>query len=189
MSITICGKLVVRQINGRRGQFSVGELITDIGSFKVKDQILDQFEQGEYKGNFVIERIFPDSYVYFGRAVIEIRALVSEVFLDEAQEGEVPDLPEHREPDPVDQQAGSDESAQKVPAETLDAGATEQTDAADVDTDLALFGAEILGQIQGGEPVKLDPTIERVQFRSQVRRLKEELGYTFKAQHQTWFKS
>ena len=44
--IKIDGILNVKSINGSRGVFSVGDLTTPVGNFKVKDQILDQFDDG-----------------------------------------------------------------------------------------------------------------------------------------------
>jgi hypothetical protein len=41
MSITIAGKLTVIERNGRNGTFTVSELITEIGTFKLKNRVLD----------------------------------------------------------------------------------------------------------------------------------------------------
>ena len=46
--IRISGTLNVKSIKGSRGAFSVGELTSAVGNFKVKDQILDQFSEGSY---------------------------------------------------------------------------------------------------------------------------------------------
>ena len=39
--------------------FCVGDLETEIGDFRVKDAILDQFDEGLYEGQFCIQQIFP----------------------------------------------------------------------------------------------------------------------------------
>jgi hypothetical protein len=86
MAVKLVGTMKVRSINGRYGQFAVGELITDIGTFKVKDTTLDQYAEGEYRGEFIITRIFPNSYVMHSRVVTEVCATVSEIFLETAEE-------------------------------------------------------------------------------------------------------
>lgn len=58
MSISIPGTLQVIRRTGKNGDFSVGELITDIGRFRVKHKVLDEFEQGSCKGVFVITEVF-----------------------------------------------------------------------------------------------------------------------------------
>jgi hypothetical protein len=59
---------------GRFGDFCVADLSTDIGEFKVKDPILDQFEDGEYTGTVWVSEIFLSQYMAWGKAVTEIRA-------------------------------------------------------------------------------------------------------------------
>ena len=58
MSISIPGTLQVIKRSGKNGDFSVGDLNTDIGRFRVKHAVLDEFEQGSYNGVFVITNVF-----------------------------------------------------------------------------------------------------------------------------------
>jgi len=52
-----------------------------------------------------------------------------------------------------------------------------------------VFGPEIHPAVRDGlEPIKLDPTIDRVKLRQQRDRLRE-LGYHFDFKHQQWMKS
>jgi hypothetical protein len=48
-----------------------------------------------------------------------------------------------------------------------------------------LFGDELMQLLDKREPIKLDPTVDRISFRAQRDRLKE-LGYGFDAKSQTW---
>ncbi len=189
MSIRLEGTLVVRHINGKNGGFAVGDLTTAIGKFKVKDAILDQYEEGEYKGSFLVTQIFPSTYVWGGRVVTEIRVNVSDVFLDEAEEKAVPAAP--FEPDPVneeqvahsvDQTSNPADEQLENPGDTDDAIASDGID----DPDATLFGAELHALVTAGKEIKLDPTIDRGQFRKQRDRLKV-LGYEFRSASQTWF--
>lgn len=184
--IQLHGTLSVIRRKGARGSFSVGDLSTDIGEFKVKDQLLDQFEEGEYKGTFVVSRIFPSSYVWRGKVVAEIRATVVEVLIDAATEGAQHEAPE---PDPIEEARPEAEEVLPAPAPAVlpqppvdDAGGDEG------DTphpDLHLFGDELLRSIFARQNVKLDPTVDRALFRDQRDRLKQ-LGYRFDAKTQAW---
>lgn len=191
MSIKLEGTLVVRQINGKNGGFAVGDLSTAIGKFKVKDAILDQYEEGEYRGAFLVTQIFPSTYVWGGRVVTEIRVNVSEIFLEESEEKAVPAAP--FEPDPVNEERVAhpvDQSSREVvdeqPAEASSGDVEGTAPVADTsDPDAALFGSELYALVVAGAPVKLDPTIDRGQFRNQRDRLKV-LGYGFQSATQTW---
>ena len=72
MPISLPGKLRIKRINGSNGSFCVGDLETEIGEFRVKDAVLDQFDEGVYTGQFWIQQIFPWSYSSYGRMVIEV---------------------------------------------------------------------------------------------------------------------
>lgn len=191
MSIKLEGTLVVRHINGSRGGFSVGDLLTHIGSFKVKDALLDQYEEGKYQGAFLVSQIFPSSYVWQGKVITEVRANISEIFLEEAEEKAVP--AGQSEPDPVSEepvahpveQPSSDNAAEQ-PSVATAGDAEHAAPTADLgNPDAVLFGIELHTLVVAGQPVKLDPTIDRGQFRNQRDRLKE-LGYGFQSATQTW---
>lgn len=83
--ISIEGTLAIRKINGRNGDFSVGELQTSIGVFAVKDTVLDQYDEGKYKGIFMVNRIAPHSYTPFGSCttVTQVRAFLEGFNLDD----------------------------------------------------------------------------------------------------------
>lgn len=201
--IAIPGRLTVREITGRKGKFVVGDLTTEIGNFKVKDTLLDQFEPGVYSGTFMVLNIYPDSYIWQGRVTTEIRAKIHEIHLD--HEDKEPPASEQAapEPDPADQAQGGNEAMPPVPApvkppepsapsappptpqpEELAPGSAE---AGNADPDMKLFGSDLYQAVQSGSQVKLDPTIDRTQFRAQRDRLKA-LGFQFEAASQSWTK-
>jgi hypothetical protein len=213
MMVEIKGTLTVKAITGRNGVFRTGELETAVGDFKVKDKILEQFEAGSYTGRFIIERIFPECYIWYGKVITEVRARLADVDIDQdepappAQEAAAP-----AEPDPAEQ-AGDRAEGKPAPdaRPSGDAIATEDASgSADAPTSpvtpcseadgasaaeaiddgvRALFGDEILEAIEAGAPVRLDPTVDRVMFREQRTALKTRLGYGFKASTQTWYKA
>lgn len=184
--IRISGILNVKSIKGSRGAFSVGELTSSVGSFKVKDQILDQFSEGSYEGEFLVAHIYPASYVHYGRVITEIRAKLAEIILPEGEEKPLPEQTVPQEPDPVEEpQAVAAAAPAEAPADaavdTQAAGPLTEEEA----KDLALFGAELYGAVTKRDAIKLDPTVDRLKFRAQRDRLKG-LGYRFDAARQAW---
>ena len=209
MSITIEGSLRIKRINGANGPFCVGDLNSEIGEFRVKDSVLDQFEEGVYAGRFTVSRIFPWSYSANGRMVLEVRAKLDDLEISDGSEQVIPESPQ--EPDPADepkaQSAGV--AAPEAPAPAAPTGtagqteATEATEATDAESepaqqecaapgteagDEALFGEELFALVAEREPVKLDPNIDdRRRFRQQRDRLKHGLDYGFIAEQQAWY--
>lgn len=195
--VAIDGTLIVKWISGRNGSFAVGDLHTAIGEFRVKDALLEQFDEGEYTGRFWVSQIYSKSYEYRGRITIETRANLADLQID--TEADAPKDTGFVEPDPVDE-------SPRLPMRALDQApaapstsepeqpAVQQTKAtsepdvsgdADEQADLALFGQELLDQMRDGGPVKLDASIDRIVFRQQRERLKD-LGFTFNVHQQTW---
>ena len=41
--LQVNGTLIVKKIHGAKGAFSVGDLVTEVGTFKIKDALLDQY--------------------------------------------------------------------------------------------------------------------------------------------------
>lgn len=188
------GTLSVKWINGRNGEFAVGDLHTQIGEFRVKDSLLDQFEEGTYVGLFWVSQVFSKSYEYRGRITIETRAVLADLQIDD--ESKHPAEQEPAELDPIDEPPPAPmPSAVRIVvpprrAASLQApGATgrKQPEAPQgVDPqDLQLFGDEIAELLRQQAAVKLDPTIDRTRLRAQRKRL-GELGYTFDAIKQTF---
>lgn len=204
--ISVNGVLTVKQISGSNGKFCTGDLNCDLGEFKVKETILDQFEEGRYEGEFVIERFYLSSYIWRGKSTTDIRAKVTGIHLDLADEGAVEDAP--MEPDPItdsmpatesvdvkaaevfanDNEGGSS-SFMEEEAQTKSTALCKTVDSnPEVAALLAIFGDELSQLILTDMTVKLDPTIDRSLFREQRMILKER-GYQFDAMAQTWFKN
>src|SRR6266849_256536 len=188
--IKVPGTLSVKHIHGSRGVFAVGDLLTDVGEFKVKDPLLDQFEEGKYQGQFLISKISPSSYFFGGKVVIEVRALLADIFLDKAEEA--PAEPTPAEPDPTDEA-----HAVSVPV-SVEAGKSSATVepsgvppfepefATDGEKrDYELLGIELYPAFTERAPVKLIPEVGRERFTRQRLRLKE-VGYTFDPLTKTW---
>ncbi|MDQ6211500.1 DUF3275 family protein [Achromobacter xylosoxidans] len=202
--IKISGTLEVKTIRGGNGDFNVGELQTAIGEFKIKDKILEQFQSGTYPGEFLISKIYPHSYTWYGKITIEIRAALAEVMLesDEPDDAEMPT--QASEPDPADEERTSPPVTAQSEADTmpapvsvsLPAPATVEASAPDdpvasigdiEDSELQeIFGAELSELIRARQPVKLDPSVDRALFRSQRDWLGKRLDYSFRAASQTW---
>lgn len=185
--ISLSGTLDVRTIKGSNGPFQVGELSTSVGEFKVKDKVLEQFEPGAYTGTFLIDKIYPHSYMWYGKVTVEIRARLADVQLDNDEPfSETGREPASTEPDPVDEE--------RTPGTAVAARADETAASAQTGADSGelylpdLFGTELADAIVAGEPVKLDPTVDRGVFRQQRDQLRA-FGYAFQASSQTWLKA
>lgn len=197
MSIIVNGSITIARKSGKRGDFNVGDLSTEIGEFEVKDALIEEFDPGKYTGRFVIDWIQPDSFTYRGRVFVKNRAKLAEILIDEGERGEPPQqIPP--EPDPIEAEAAGAQPASTQPAIGLTppnatqatcgtSGTKTNTDtsAASDDPDLTLFGAELHAQFAKREPLQLDPTVDRQQFRAQRDRLKA-IGYRFNPKTQGW---
>lgn len=188
--ITVSGTLFIRTLHGRNGVFSVGRLITDIGTFAVKDALLDQYDPGRYSGVFDIARIFPAAYACHGQMVVEARARLAGMAL-----AAIDSLPDNRPQDiavdplepelspPAEEIPTTEEPPALAPAPAPEAqghGAP-PGDSEDNPDDARLFGP--LWPL--AETVRLDTTVERTLLRRQRDRLKA-LGRRFDAKSQTW---
>lgn len=74
MSVIVSGVLKITARNGRNGVFNVGELKTDLATFKIKQAVLEQYEEGEYHGEFMIAQIFQSAFIYNGRSFTDLCA-------------------------------------------------------------------------------------------------------------------
>lgn len=193
------GTLLVKKIKqSRNGPFCVADLLTDFGEFKVKDSLLDQFAEGEYRGVLWISEIYLAQYVSFGRGVTELRARLHDLQVDtesrlaqkssgDSEPDPIDERPPTRaEPKPVD---GPKAKPAKLSVSRKRAGATPINDPLREDEDVAeraLFGDETYQLVADRQPIKLDPTIDdRARFRAQTHELRK-IGYQFDAKTQTW---
>ncbi|WP_278406004.1 DUF3275 family protein [Pseudomonas rhodesiae] len=199
--INIPGQLAIRTISGRNGDFNVGRLSTSIGEFVIKDALLDQYDEGKYRGDFLITEIRPSYYSTAGRLVVEIRAKLESMSLDDVDNLTAEDAAKlsPSEPDPIDEESSSTPTKPTRQRKTL----TTTTSVSNVDKasspEDAPFGmplpslknateqdAILFGTIWPlGDAVKLDTTVDRQRLRQQCARL-GELGYVLDFKQQTW---
>lgn len=195
MSIRVRGTITIQRKTSSRGAFNVGDLVTEIGEFEVKDSLIEEFEPGKYSGDFLIKFIAPDSYSWRGRVFVKVRATLDEILIDDADES-VPSPASPPEPDPLEQQQPQHPQQPQAAAQTpqpvqttsdlaTKPAVSRPAPAMAAAGDLALFGDEIYQQVQAQATVKLDPTVDREQFRQQRDRLKA-IGYSFDAKSQSW---
>jgi len=181
--ISLTGDLVVKIINGRHGAFRVGNLQTEIGEFAVKDKILDQYDEGSYRGLFDVSKIFSSSYSTGSRLVVEVRAVLENIALaniDVVEPGQLESL----EQDPLDEEKMPKSVSAEVENTSEPTELTGNDSESGENKDAILFG--LLWPLQ--ESFKLDPTVNRELFRQQRDRLKS-LGYQFKPIGQYWSKT
>lgn len=195
--ITLPGHLAIRTISGRNGDFNVGRLSTSIGEFVIKDALLDQYNEGKYRGDFAITEIRPSYYTNGGRLVVEIRARLDSMTLDAVDNltTEEADRLSNTETDPIDEEATVAASpSPRRPAKTRSSQATTDDEApfGMVKTNPAVLtssedgDAELFGTIWPlTSSVRLDTTVDRQQLRLQCARL-GELGYKHDFKQQIW---
>jgi hypothetical protein len=188
--ITVPGTLFIRTLHGRNGAFSVGRLATGIGTFAVKDALLDQYDPGQYAGVFDIARIFPAAYACHGQMVVEARAKLVGMAL--AAIGSLPDnRPQDIAADPIEPElsppAEEAPAPEEPPALAPDPAPEAQgLGAAPGDPEGKAEDARLFGPLwPPGGTLRLDTTVERTLLRRQRDRLKA-LGYCFDAKTQTW---
>lgn len=188
--LQVNGTLIVKKIHGAKGAFSVGDLVTEVGTFKIKDALLDQFEEGRYQGAFAISSIYLSSYIWRGKSMTDIRANLVDVQLDEVGDVAPESAPQQDEPDPIEEDAARSQATSTIEP-SIETTVVVVTPAGQVDVDPALealvklFGAELGAKVWKREGIKLDPTVDRGLFREQRDHLKE-LGYRFDAKAQAW---
>ncbi len=199
--INIPGQLAIRTISGRNGEFNVGRLSTSIGEFVIKDALLDQYNEGKYRGDFLITEIRPSYYSTAGRLVVEIRAKLESMSLDDVDNLTAEDAAKlsPSEPDPIDEEPSSTQTKpqrqRKMPtaaaavsnvnelssAEDAPLGMPPSSSTNSTEQDAALFGT--IWPL--GDTVKLDTTVDRQRLRQQCTRL-GELGYVLDFKLQVW---
>ena len=179
MSIQIAGSLQVINRTGRNGDFTVGELSTEIGKFRIKNPVLDEFDAGSYDGLFLITRIFNVSNVTATGQVwvslcadldwdalrimnqsetVESETLEATATIEEVTET-LPEKHEPKTPTPSDDNLISDMNALQA---LLDSGADE---------------------------IKLDNTLEdRAKFRELLNAIKATQAYRFEPNSQKWLR-
>lgn len=203
------GTLLIKSINSRNGRFCVADLITEFGEFKVKDSMLDQFEEGEYQGTIWISQIYIAPYVAYGRVVTELRAKLHDIQISSQEE--LPKTPpQNAEPDPIDEEAARSRIVPAIPqaqpvVDQSTAGSLQAPKSAPpapqekssvatggddgeftFESVVALYGQEIADDIDNLRVIKLDPTVDRALLREQTKTLRELLGYVFDAKIQSW---
>ena len=190
--IKLSGTLAIRSISGSRGPFNIGRLYTEIGEFAVKDSLIEEYEEGRYKGEFGISNIFPYTYLAGGRAVTEIRARLASIALENIAALDTQDTAQPAEPDPIEETpVAAEKPADTVAAAPAAAQAELETDSSEDGEQAAeaLF-EQTMRNLFGetwplSDKVKLDPTVDRGRFRQQRDALKE-LGYKFQPVGQAW---
>lgn len=191
LPVIITGKLVIKTIHGRNGDFNVGLLETTIGSFSVKNQELEQYGPGRYEGQFVLSKIYPRAWSYGTQSGIEIcvrldemNIVASDALTDSDEQKLLPQVndpldEESRETPPVTTAAPAKERSDTKPAQFV-VPTREEREV----NDQQLFGS----LWPFSDSVELDKTVSRHILRQQTARL-NALGYTFDAKTQRFTKA
>jgi len=210
MAIILEGNIVNKVIKGANGEFSVGSFTSELGKFKIKDQLLDQFEEGEYRVRVSILHLGIKSYPSTRNGIIitEILADIDAIDVIDAEIKEV--VTEPIEPDasiPVDNVSTAADTSADKPEDDKPVEKPELVSAKakgpskgkiilsnkkskptkSVDND-GLDLQQLFGHLYPlGDTVKLDTTLPRTVIIEQGKYLKS-MGYVFDAKTQIWSK-
>lgn len=202
--VTVRGRLAIKTLHGRNGDFNVGRLQCRLGNFWIKERELDQYKEGRYSGEFAVDYIGPHAYVASGRSVTEVRAWLLRMALDGVDRLSTDDSQvfNSQVADPADEEdAPSSSPTPALTAEsTTAAPTTDETPSTETQEpvcetasppgipphseepqDKALFGA--LWPL--APEFKLDCTVDRFLIRRQATRLRK-LGYELDIHSQEW---
>ena len=185
------GQLTIKTINGRNGLFNVGQIDLDIGQFAVRDAMLDEYSEGVYRGTFALRRIYAGSYQTGNRFVIETRAELAHIWLDNFDERPVI-IDEPVNIDPLaEERAAQQQLTQQSTIQPQDESNAQQSLANESHDPSP---ASIFGELWPlGNVVKLDPTSDRELMRAQINYLKTQLQdgkrvWLFQPQEKIWVK-
>lgn len=173
--VQIPGTLSIKKITGRYGDFNVATLDCTLGKFSIRDAMLDEYNEGTYQGSFGVNRIFSGSYQASNRFVIETRAELGAIWLDDYQEGEIP-ASEPMEADPLAEERKAQEA---LKAKHLETSQNPQLIHPTSNDDQQL--SELFGELwplgsNVGDIVKLNPEIGREKMGHQLTYLKRRIG-------------
>lgn len=209
MSVILEGQMTNKVINGANGDFSVGNLKTDVGLFKVRnEELMKDLDEGEYQVKVVVCDFSINVYSSkrTGIAISEILADITALEVIDENKGPV----EHRivEPDasvepvkteakakvetPVEPKQKAKDKKPKAPIvlsnkKTAKNKVTLNDRVFDLDNDSEM--SEVFGHLWPlDNAVKQDNTVNRV-FLEVQRKYFDYKGYVLEFTTQTWHKS
>lgn len=196
---------VKRIRHSRNGAFSVADLTTEFGEFKVKEPLLEQFEEGEYQVTAWISEIFLGQYVAYGKAVTEIRVRLHDLQVHTEDQRPAPREP--IEPDPIDEpepirlpRTQPQEPSSTPTSETAASGDRrwdqfKKPRKAKEDCSTQTLGQpaaedspyddETKAAIARRDPIEIDLSVGRALLRQQLQGLKDR-GYRFDSKQKLW---
>lgn len=202
MSIILEGEITNKLITGTNGEFSAGNFVTDIGKFKIRFTLLDQFDEGKYQARVVCNKIDLNSYMARRSGIVitemelsidhleildaEVKTITEDpiepdasVSDDEVKVTKAAIIPTRQGVQAIPLPTGKQESLKQANSETTKQAPTENTTSDDVSPEI-LFGH--LWPL--GKKVELDTTTPRPQFIKQKKHLSDH-GYVFDSMTQT----
>ena len=199
--ILLDGTITNKIINGVNGDFSVGTFQTDIGKFKIRSALLDQFEEGEYSVRVAVNKFDLNSYQSKRNGIIitEIEAHIDTLELIEGdikpvQQASIePDASidkDSSKPEEVKVEPDSGKSVKPAPGKIVLSNKKKPKSKIDESTETQSEDGD-LKQLFGhlwplGDSIKQDLTTPRTIIIQQVAHLRK--NYDFDAKTQIWTK-
>lgn len=193
--VQIPGILTVKTVTGRYGDFNVATLECDLGHFSVRDAILDEYNEGRYEGTFGIKRIYASSYNARHRLVIETRAELNGIWLQDYQEGHVPnESPMEEDPLALERKAQQQLNQERESLQNAIPSPSPQPPEEDRESDAL---AQLFGELwplpsKVGDALKLNPEIGREKMRQQLNYIRRLVNgdpvWKFEPRAQSWIR-
>jgi hypothetical protein len=199
--ILLDGTITNKIINGVNGDFSVGTFQTDIGKFKIRSALLDQFEEGEYSVRVAVNKFDLNSYFSKRNGIIitEIEAHIDTLELIEGdikpvqQESIEPDASidnESSKPEAIKVEPDSGKSVKPTPGKIVLSNKKKPKSKVDKNKEAQSDNGELkklFGHLWPlGDSIKQDLTTPRTIIIQQVAHLRK--NYDFDTKTQIWTK-
>lgn len=171
----ITGSILIKSIYGRNGAFNVGTLSTEIGEFVVKNELLDQFEEGQYDVNVLLSQIYMGGFNWgHTKRVTELCASIEHIECVTEVEKLPDSLEVFGEIDPAEE-----ESEAETPLEFSEEADEDDNQPGEI------LGDALLKVFLANESFALDATVGRLKIRSQSNWLKSN-GYRYNGKSRLW---
>lgn len=174
----LSGSIGIKTVYGKNGGFNVGMLQVPIGEFVVKNELLDQFDEGQYDVDVVISQIYMGGFNWgTTKRVTELCASIEHIECDSFTANVPESVQELREPEP------EETLPEKSETKSVEMQHTEADDEAEDGN--TILGTELYALFCERKPLKLDPVSGRSVIRKQSNFLKHN-DYRYNGKVRQW---
>ncbi|WP_434778520.1 DUF3275 family protein [Neisseria sp. Ec49-e6-T10] len=184
MSINVRGTLNVAEVPMKNGgTFCTGELVTAVGKFVLKHNVLSQFQTGSYEGDFIIESIYMATKIVRNASYTELRASLDWEALALLSEGELDSSSQAS----LEAIGNIEEHFDDQPENIINEEKPKPQQSLSDDEDLICDEETLLSAIQNkASIIKLDSSLGRGEFVRLKDIVKNTKKYQYKSEKMSW---